>query len=137
MDCDGESIQATGWSDETLRKPTPKTTDALLKKLNSDSRKTRLNALKLFSLYSEAFQTEQKYAYQELEPSEQHYCDVVPRELRPLLQDRDADIRAMAALALGFTCRQRKTIDALTYGFKNESDQTAKIYMAWAIARQF
>gem|GEM_PF-4469378 len=136
-EADGESLKSTGWSVETLRKPSAKTTDLAIEKLKSDSRDDRLNALKLLALYSEAFNVEQKYAFQQLEPAEQHFCDNVPTNLRGYLADLDAEIRAHAALAVGFTCRERETIDKLTFAFKNETDGTAKMYMAWAIARQF
>ena len=134
---EGESLQSVGWSVETLRIPSPETADLAIEKLQSDSRIIRLNALKLLALYSEAFNVEQKYAFQKLDQAEQYFCDNVPASLRELLSDSDDEIRAHAALAIGFTCKERETIDRLTFAFKNESDDTAKIYMAWAIARQF
>ena len=137
LDAEGESLQSRGWSVETLRIPSPETTDLAIGKLKSSSGSVRLDALKLLALYSESFSVEQKYAYQKLEQPEQHFCDVVPVTLREFLSDSDVEIRGHAALALGFTCKERATIDKLTFAFKNETDDTAKLYMAWAIARQF
>ena len=133
----GETLKSTGWSVETLRKPDAETTDLAIERLTSGSRDTQLKVLKLLALYAEAFNVERKYAYQKLENDEQHFCDTVPKNLYKLLTDSDAEMRAHAALAIGFTCRNRETIDKLTFAFKNETDETATLYMAWAIARQF
>lgn len=133
----GDMVQSKGWSKEPLRKPSQETTDAALTFLHSGNLDTKLIALKLLALYSESFIVEQKYAYQKLEPEHEYFCANVTPELYPYLTHRDNEIRGHAALAIGFTCRERDSIDKLTYAFKNETDTSAKRYIAWALARQF
>ena len=107
----GDRLQSKGWSVESLRKPSTDTTDAVLNFLDSEDIEKQLVALKLLALYSESFTVEQKYAFQKLEPEHDYFCANVTPKLRPLLTHNDHRIRGHAALALGFTCRNRESID--------------------------
>ncbi len=118
-----------------LRMPTPATSRQVISLLIDDSAKTRARAAEALALYGQAFYTESLYG------DDQLHRDLMIREavpwLLPLLDDGNAEVRGMTALALGQFATRDEVGPALVRAFKWETDGEAQLYLAWAIQRLF
>ena len=132
----GDSVTSKmGWSTAKLRRPTTETTDAVLVLLQHEDTSVRLKALQLIALYSEAFMS--LPAYDDTLAARTHFRNSVSPRLFELLTVSDSNIRAHAALAIGYSSPWRTSIDNLAVAYKRETDSTAKLYIAWSMAKQF
>ena len=133
---DGDLVESRqGWSSAQLRRPGIETTNAVVGLLENDDAGIRKSALRLIALYSEAYIS--LAAYGDTQTARTHFRKSCTPHLFALLRDADPEIRGLAALAIGYTCPWRSSIENLTLAYKRETNADAKVYIAWAIDKQY
>jgi hypothetical protein len=120
-----------GMSDAMLRQPSDDTADYVASFLSSPDSNVRLTAAQLFALYLEATSGSGNYDANSI--ARRLYCDTIgQKQARDLLISKDVATRQAAALILGNTLYNPHVVQDLTDAFNRESDQSTKIFMAWA-----
>lgn len=130
----GDLVVSKGWGENhKLRRPTKETFREVVALLKDEHFAVRCNAAKTLALYGEAFSAAT------LNTEEIERRDLMSQEafplLLPLLADSNAEVRQAAALAVGQLSMHQTAIPTLVASLKREDDNTARVYILWAIQR--
>jgi hypothetical protein len=135
-DPSGEMGSSRGIGGEIrLRRPSTETFRRVIALLDHGNAVVRYRAAKALALYGEALHS-RPWSRQELDTYEPMTRQAVSM-LLPLLSDSSAEIRGVAALALGELAAPAEGMPALINAFQHEDESTAKLYMSWAIRKLF
>lgn len=129
---DGPFVTSSqGLGSPRLRQPTLATLDAVIALLDSDLEPVRFNACQLLALYLQAFSGSKNLNAYCLK-ARIHFQLHGTARTSELLHDPNDDVRRAAALVIGNTLNNQRTVDSLVDAFERENVGTVKLAMSWA-----
>lgn len=136
---EGVLVTSRGFGgDVQLRQPTDRTFRVVAAFLASNDTAERARATKLLALYGESYRASPVDPYEDPVFSSRgrfSWANEPVPVLVELLKDPDVHVRQGAALALAHLSSAHQSARPLSQAFAQESDDTTRVYIGWALDR--